>query len=278
MRCTSLAAVTAVALLATSASFGAVPPTKPTCLIPSPASITCNQYLDAQLEFGDCAYASALQSFDYDLVEVTGAAGQLVTLYASSVGFNPHLAIYAPGGELAGEGSDVNFDPQTDALHGTLTASGTWTIMVTPESPIVGTMPYHLEFLCTPRDACLPDDDTLCIDDQPGDRRYQVEIAYATSAGGGLSGNGHAVSLASLGMTNGGLFHFGNPANPEVLVKVFDQCNGPTHSDWVYFSAATDFGFSLTVTDTMLGRAKTYTNLDHHQAVPVGDTVAIPCQ
>src|SRR5262249_49402643 len=46
---------------------------------------------------------------------------------------------------------------------------------------------------------CVADDATLCLDDRPGDHRYQVRITYQTAEGGGLAGNGHAVPLAAAG-------------------------------------------------------------------------------
>src|SRR5947208_2497173 len=36
---------------------------------------------------------------------------------------------------------------------------------------------------------CVPSDTTLCIDDSPGDRRFEVKASYSTSLAGGLSGN-----------------------------------------------------------------------------------------
>ncbi|HTQ78647.1 MAG TPA: trypsin-like serine protease, partial [Thermoanaerobaculia bacterium] len=70
--------------------------------------------------------------------------------------------------------------------------------------------------------ACVPDSTTLCIDDQPGDRRFRVKVAYRTSQDGGRSGAGNAIPLAGLGVDQGGLFWFFSPANPEMLVKVLD--------------------------------------------------------
>jgi photosystem II stability/assembly factor-like uncharacterized protein len=55
---------------------------------------------------------------------------------------------------------------------------------------------------------------TLCIDAHPGDGRFAVQVHFQTAQGGGLSGDGRAISLASLGVDHGGLFWFFDPANP----------------------------------------------------------------
>jgi Trypsin len=124
--------------------------------------------------------------------------------------------------------------------------------------------------------ACTPDPTTLCIDDQPGDRRFQVKVAYRTSQGGGRSGAGNAVPLAGLGVDQGGLFWFFSPDNPEMLVKVIDGC--PVDgSFWFFSSASTNVGLTTTVTDTATGHTKTYTNPDLTPAAPVADTAALPC-
>ena len=123
---------------------------------------------------------------------------------------------------------------------------------------------------------CVADDDTLCIDDQPGDQRWKIEISYDTTLGGGRSGMGQAIPLDSLGITRGGLFWFFSATNPELLIKVLNNC-GNSGFYWVFWSATTSVGMTVTVTDTQTGRTKTYTNPDRNAAAPVGDTRAFSC-
>ena len=113
----------------------------------------------------------------------------------------------------------------------------------------------------------------LVLDDQPGDRRYSVQVSYRTTQGGGLQGSGRAVALSPLGFTHGGAFWFFSPDNPELFVKVLDGCavNG---AKWLFASAATNVGFTLTVTDTTTGAQRTYTNPDRSPAAPIQDTKA----
>jgi hypothetical protein len=124
--------------------------------------------------------------------------------------------------------------------------------------------------------ACSSNATTLCIDQNPGDGRFMIQVSYHTSQGGGLSGSGDAIPLSSLGVTEGGLFWFFSSANPEMLIKILDGCNLSSHF-WVFFAATTNVGFTVTVTDTETGHQATYVNADKHAAPPVQDTSALTC-
>jgi hypothetical protein len=124
--------------------------------------------------------------------------------------------------------------------------------------------------------SCTPSDTVLCIDNNPGDQRFMITASYSTSQGGGLSGNGHAIALSSLGVDQGGLFWFFAKTNPEMLVKVLNGC-GTNNRFWVFFSAGTNVGFSVTVRDTVTGSQKTYINPDLNAAPPLQDTNAFAC-
>jgi hypothetical protein len=121
---------------------------------------------------------------------------------------------------------------------------------------------------------CIPSDTVLCLDDTPGDQRFQITASFHTAQGGGLSGKGQATPLGSLGTAHGGLYWFFDPATPEMLVKVVNGC-ALNDRYWVFISAATNVGFNVTVTDTALAGSKTYTNPDRTAAVPVQDTTAL---
>jgi FG-GAP repeat len=120
---------------------------------------------------------------------------------------------------------------------------------------------------------CRASDTTLCLDDQPGDQRWQIGATFATGASGGPA---HTIELAGLGVAHGGLFWFFDGTNPEVLLKVLDGCAVNQHF-WVFSSATTNVGFTVTVTDTRGGRAKVYTNQNGTAAKPIQDTGAFAC-
>jgi hypothetical protein len=125
--------------------------------------------------------------------------------------------------------------------------------------------------------SCAAGDTTLCIDQQPGDRRFEARVAYQTSQAGGRQGSGHAIPLASLGVARGGLFWFFGPDNPEMLLKVLDGCALNGHF-WIFYSAGTNVGLTTTVRDTVTGSVWTRTNPDLRAAPPEQDTSALPCQ
>jgi virginiamycin B lyase len=124
--------------------------------------------------------------------------------------------------------------------------------------------------------ACTPNGTTLCLDDQAGDRRWQLNLTFNTADGGGHAGNGNAIPLAGLGVARGGLFWFFSAGNPEMLVKLLDACS-LNQQFWVFAAATTNAGFTLTVIDTRTGRVKAYTNRDGTAAPPVQDTSAFAC-
>ncbi len=124
--------------------------------------------------------------------------------------------------------------------------------------------------------ACVPGPTTLCVDQDPGDGRFQVRVSYHTTQGGSLSGSGNAIPLSSLGVTQGGLFWFFGATNPEMLIKIIDGCALDSHF-WVFYAATTNVGFTVTVTDTLTGHQATYTNHDQTAAPPQQDTSALAC-
>jgi hypothetical protein len=127
-----------------------------------------------------------------------------------------------------------------------------------------------------PTTPCVPSATKLCIDDNPGDGRFQITVAYNTSQNGGLSGSGNSIPLSSLGITQGGIFWFFSATNPEMLIKVINACT-LNNKFWVFYSAGTNAGFTVTVSDTNTGHQKFYVNPDLTSAAPVQDTAAIAC-
>ncbi|HEX2252545.1 MAG TPA: trypsin-like peptidase domain-containing protein [Thermoanaerobaculia bacterium] len=122
---------------------------------------------------------------------------------------------------------------------------------------------------------CVPSSTTLCIDDQPGDRRFEAKLQFQNNQ---TSGAGQAIPLDSLGVTRGGLFWIGNAANPEMLLKVINACVPSLGNHyWVFYAATTNQGLVTTVRDTRTGRVWTRTNPLGSAAAPVQDTRAFPC-
>lgn len=124
--------------------------------------------------------------------------------------------------------------------------------------------------------SCVPSGSTLCIDDGPGDRRFEVNIVWESDRNGGIGGLGQAIGLKPIGISAGGLFWFFGASNPEVLVKVLNACVINNHY-WAFFSAGTDVAFTLRIRDTVTGLYWLRSNADLSSALPVSDIAAFPC-
>ena len=98
------------------------------------------------------------------------------------------------------------------------------------------------------------------------DDRFRIEVQWTDFRNN--SGIGFQNQLTS----KTGYFTFFNPDNVELVVKVLDgtPLNG---NYWVFFGALSNVEYSMTVTDTMTGKTKTYNNASGTFA-SVGDTQA----
>jgi hypothetical protein len=124
--------------------------------------------------------------------------------------------------------------------------------------------------------SCVGGPTTLCLERFAGDRRFQIQVSFSSRQGSGISGDAIAMPLTGLGVGNGGLFSFFGTANPEMLVRVIDAC-ALNSKYWVFLAAATNFAFTVTVTDTVTGHQAVYHNPDLKPAQPVLDTGALAC-
>jgi hypothetical protein len=107
-------------------------------------------------------------------------------------------------------------------------------------------------------------DPTLCL----ANDRFKVQVQWELTTG--EKGQGHPVALSG----DTGYFWFFNEANVELVVKVLDgrSINGDF---WVFYGALSNVQYTLTVTDTVTGTVKTYTNRQNHLA-SLADTSAFP--
>jgi Protein of unknown function (DUF642) len=197
--------------------------------------------------------------FDFGGAPVT--PGDTLTLTQGSTG--PGELAFDRGGSAQGT---------TGACNGVYETENTVPPLSTERRPTAG-------ILITQNDlsgACIPSDTVMCIDNLIGDRRFKATVSFATSQGGGVSGDGQEIVEGTLGVTHGGLFWFFSQDNPEMLIKVIDGCS-LNNKFWVFFSAGTNVGFTLTMTDTLTGQFHVYHNLDLMPATPIQDTSALPC-
>jgi CSLREA domain-containing protein len=111
--------------------------------------------------------------------------------------------------------------------------------------------------------ACLPGAAALCANQA----RFRVSATYRTASG--QAGSARAVPLTA----DSGYFWFFDNDNIEVTAKVLDGC-GLNGKYWVFLSGLTNVEVTITVTDTVKGITKVYTNPLHRVFVSQLDTSA----
>lgn len=103
----------------------------------------------------------------------------------------------------------------------------------------------------------------LCLNAE----RFRVDVDWRVPSQG-TSGVGRAVSLTE----DTGYFWFFSSNNVELVIKVVDGRSFNNHF-WVFYGALSDVEYTITVTDTLTGLTKTYTN-PQGQLASVADTAA----
>ena len=229
------------------------------------------------IDASDCALGDGIYA---DYYKFAGTVGQKVIIDMTSSVMDSYVSLLDPLPTIQTRAFDNDGGTGYDAhLEYTIgDKPGEWYIAAS-HLKTLGLGAYSLTLQCSPSgpNACAPDANTLCIDDQLGDRRFKVKIDFSTTSGGGASGAAKAISLAEKGIGRGGLFWFFSADNPELVVKVLNGC-AVNDRFWVFCSAATDVGLTLTVTDTETGHTFVRTNPDHHPVDTVQATDALPCQ
>lgn len=112
--------------------------------------------------------------------------------------------------------------------------------------------------------ACTPGATTLCL----LDGRFQVSVAWQDFQGG--DGLGRSRPLTD----DTGAFWFFDPNNLELMVKAID--GRPVNGNfWIFYGSLSNVAFELTVTDTVTGATRGFTNPPNRFA-SAGITDAFP--
>ena len=106
----------------------------------------------------------------------------------------------------------------------------------------------------------------LCLQDG----RFLVEAAWKKSDGS--SGVGHPVNLGS----DSGYFWFLDPDNVELVIKTLDGCAVNGH-EWLFSGGLTNLEVAITVTDTLTGEIRSYSNPQGVAFLPIADAAAFGC-
>lgn len=110
---------------------------------------------------------------------------------------------------------------------------------------------------------CVPTPTALCF----LDNRFRVEATFTTS------NVGDGVAKVQPLSDNSGTMSFFNVSNREALVKVLDACS-LNDAFWFFAAAATNVGYTFTVTDTVSGTHQDYSKAEGPPAPAINDTTA----
>lgn len=115
---------------------------------------------------------------------------------------------------------------------------------------------------------CVPGPEIACLLGS----RFKVEVQWTDFSS--VTRNAH---VASAGTSDTALFYWTNPNNWELLIKGINACT-LNNKFWIYFAAATNVGYRVTVTDTQAGGSpKVYTNALGNLAQATNDINAFSC-
>lgn len=211
-----------------------------------PTSISCNTTRSGSLANTDCTLPSNTY---YDEWTFSGTAGQDVRINMRADGtLDTYLSLIDPNGNEAETNDDSAGSTDSEIVH-TLDSTGTWRIHATSFFSLA-TGGYSLQLQCTGGNAaCQTGGNQLCLNNA----RFKVTVNWRDFDGN--TGSGHAVGLTN----DTGYFWFFNDANVELVIKVLDATT-VNNRFWVYYGALTNVEYTMTITDTLRGTVKTYTN------------------
>lgn len=125
-----------------------------------------------------------------------------------------------------------------------------------------------IDALTTGGSGCVPSSTTACV--LAG--RFKIEVQWTD-----FQAVTRNAFVASAGTSDTALFYWTNPNNWELLIKGVNACSF-NNKFWIYFAAATNVGYRVTVTDTQTGAApKVYTNAVGNLAQATNDINAFNC-
>ena len=93
----------------------------------SSSVLSCPNSVAAALTSADC---TTYDNTIYDVWQFSGAAGQTVTIAATTTAFDPLLILISPGGVPLAINDDASASTRDASLTFTLPTAGTWTVVV----------------------------------------------------------------------------------------------------------------------------------------------------
>ena len=194
-------------------------------------------------------FFGALSNVEYDLKVTDSVTGST-------------KSYHNPSGQFASVGDTTAFDGAAGALRASHTAVAVEGTVAAPSS-----MADVQKFIDS---AAASSTFTPCASFGSALRlagcRFAIKVSWRDSEG--REGRGTAIQLTN----DTGYFWFFSPTNVELMIKVLDA--RPVNGNfWVFYGALSNVQYTLTVTDTLSGVVKTYSNPPGAFA-SLGDTAA----
>ena len=233
---------------------------------PTVVPISCGSTVTGALAMTDCVFSDNTY---YDLYGFNGTAGQQITVTLSSSAFDTIVLLYNSGGGAPIAADDDGGGGTDSLLIFTLPSSGTYYIGVNSyNANAFG--PYTLSLQCGGGGGgnCTANSTTHCL----LGGRYRVTVTFTPPTGSGGAGQALQPSVTS----DTGLFWFFSANNIEIIIKVVSGC-GFNSRIWVFSGGLTNVAYTITVTDTVTGISKTYSNPQGTPSQPIQDTAAFVC-
>jgi hypothetical protein len=231
--------------------------------------ISCGSTVTGALAMTDCVFPAPDNTY-YDLYGFNGTAGQQLTISLSSSDFDAVVLLYGSGGGLPIAADDDGGGGTNSLLVFTLPSSGTYYIGANSyDANSFGA--YTLTLQCSGGGGggnCTPNSTTHCL----LGGRYQVTAVFTPPTGTG----GAAQALQPSVTSDTGLFWFFSANNIEIIIKVVSGCSFNSRV-WVFSGGLTNVAYTITVTDTVTGISKTYSNPQGTPSSPIQDTSAFVC-
>ena len=209
---------------------------------------------------GEATIAGATDISDLEFTETHGQQAITVTLADATVvgpiGVNDVTVVPSGGGEGTAIYNVANPNLVKAGWNYFLIHSD-GSLGVHNPTFVMETLEDTIEELETEVEICVPDADTMCLNND----RFKVEVTWMDH-----QSNTGPGQVASCGTDDSGLMWFFNDSNWEMLVKVLNGCSINQHY-WVFFAATTDVQFTMRVTDTMTGQFKTFNNVEYTNAL-----------
>jgi hypothetical protein len=231
------------------------------------SGISCNSTVSGTLTSDDCVLNPPDDVSNYDAWTFSATAGETVRI-SMTAAYDTVLFLFNSSGQQVAFNDDISDTNRNSLITLNVTRTDTYTIWANSYFEGV-TGAYSLGLQCSgvgPPPTCTSSATELCLNGG----RFRVNVVFSAPSLGITNAPAQAVPLTS----DTGYFWFFSSNNIELVIKAVDGRAFNQHY-WVFYGALSDVQYTITVTDTVTGAVKTYSNAAG-QLASVADVVAFP--